>query len=110
MYSIQFNSILFIKRHNNTIVSRRFTEPRAWTPLVQAQKLPVSQEGTLSRTTAHKGELICLSGDRKGGWGGVVWQKGKGNNRCCTQPAFGRCTLIYIQTSGGKYMIQTRPV
>ena len=44
------------------MVSRRFTEPRAWTPLEQAQwqQGQGNQEGTLSRTTAHKGGPICL--------------------------------------------------
>src|SRR4029434_2176105 len=66
--SIQFNSIQFYLYSAITIQLSlgALQSPEPETPLVQAQwqhgkkKLPVSQEGTLSRTTAHKGGLICL--------------------------------------------------
>ena len=50
-----------------------------------ADRLPSVKEGT---HLLEVGQVEIGRGDG----GRVVWQKGMGNNRCCTYPAFGRCT------------------
>src|SRR4029434_1259622 len=103
------------------MVSRFLTEAQGLNLPEQAPMAVVAREDSiltgrnLEQNTAHErgtdpSAWAWTGGDRKGGRGEGCVAEGEGKQQVLYIACIWWMYIIYIQTSSGKYMIQTRPV